>query len=333
MRVFVVGGTGFLGTHLLPKLLEHGYDVTVLTRSGEKASAFESLGIKGVVGDLLQPESFISGLTPQHIVISIAMPEIQPGRISRKRFRILQKQTTAYFSTSITIAEKLSCPLVLTLGTSFRTTGDEVADESRPIERFGMTKMGELVDPLILEVTKRGSPPLIQMLPGEIYGSGGLFRNLMYEWMKKGKYRVIGSGKNYIPRIYVEDCAEAYIQALGKMPLGERFIIADDGPCTQREFSDFMADCMSVPRPKSVPGFIIRIVMGKLIYETVTMNCRISNTKAKKYLDWKLKYPTYREGLPAAIKEIEEGSLKESQRGASPLSINHIPFPLIRGRG
>jgi len=305
MRVFVIGGTGFLGTHLLPKLRKQGYDVTTLTRSREKASSFESLSIKGVVGDLLQPESFISGLIPQDAVISIAMPEIQPGRISRKRFRILQRQTTAYFSTSVAIAEKFNCPLIITLGTSFRTTGDEVADENWPIERFGMTRIGELVDPLISEVISRGSPPLIQMLPGQIYGPGGLFRNLMYEWMKRGKYRIIVSGDNYVPRIHVEDCAAAYVQVLEKMSLGERFIIADDAPCTMREFVDFMAKCMGVPRPKSVPGFIIRIVMGKLLYETITMNCRVSNAKAKKYLDWKLKYPTYREGLPVAIREIE----------------------------
>lgn len=306
MRVFVAGGTGFLGTHLLPQLLKQGHDVTTLTRSREKTSSLEALGVKAMVGDLLQPESLISRLTPQDAVISVAMPEIQPGRISSKQFRILQKQTTAYFSTSIAIAEKVNCPLILTLGTSFRTAGDEVADESWPIERFGMTRIGELVDLLISEAIERGSPPLIQMLPGEIYGPGGLFRNFMYEWMNKGRYRVIGSGMNYIPRIFVEDCAEAYVQVLEKMPLGERFVIADDGPCTAREFSDFMADCMNVPRPKSVPGFIIRIVMGKLIYETVTMNCRVSNAKAKKHLDWKLRYPTYREGLPAAIKEIEK---------------------------
>ena len=62
---------------------------------------------------------------------------------------------------------------------------------------------------------------------------------------------------------------------------------------------------MNVPRPKSVPGFIVRVVMGKLIYETVTMSCRVSNAKAKEVLGWKLKYPTYREGLPATIDEIE----------------------------
>lgn len=310
MKVFVIGGTGFLGTHLIPKLQKQGHEVTILTRSGEKASDLESLGTKVVVGDLLQPESFIPALSPQDAVISVAMPDIRPGRISSKRFKILRNQTTSYFSTSIAIAEKLSCPLILTLGTSFRTIGEEVADESWPIERFGMTKIGELVDPLISELSRRSSPPLIQMLLGEIYGPGGLFRNFMYEWMKKRRYRVIGPGKNYIPRIHVRDCTQAYVEVLKKMPLGERFIIADDGPCTQREFSDFMADCMNVPRPKSVPGFIIGIVMGKLIYETVTMNCRVSNVKAKEYLGWKLKFPTYHEGLPNTIGEIENRAVQ-----------------------
>jgi len=32
-------------------------------------------------------------------------------------------------------------------------------------------------------------------------------RNFMYKWMENGKYRVIGTGKNYIPRIHVEDRA------------------------------------------------------------------------------------------------------------------------------
>ena len=316
MRVLVIGGTGFLGTHLLPRLLQRGYDVTVLTRSREKVPGLESLGVRGLIGDLLDPESFMPSLTPHDAVVSIAMPDIRPRRISRKRFRILRQQTTTYFSTPLAVAEKLGCPLVVTLGTSFRTVGDEVADESWPIERFGLTRIGELADPLIAEAAKRGSPPLIQMLPGEIYGPGGLFRT-MYEWMKKGRYRVIGSGENYIPRVYVKDCAEAYAKVLEKMPLGERFIVADDGPCTFREFADFLADCMDAPRPKSVPGFIIRIVLGDLLYQTATMNCRVSNAKAKKCLDWKPEYPTYREGLPVTVSELEAGKRQGLMRQSS----------------
>jgi len=307
LRVFLIGGTGFLGTFLIPKLMENGHEVTVLTRNEEKVSRLESLGVKGMVGDLLQPESILARIPPQDAVISIAMPEVKPGRISQKKLKKLQEETKNFFSTPIAMAEKSHCPLIVTLGTSFTSRGEEMADESWPIERFGLARVGKHVDPLLSEVTKRGSPPLIQILPGQIYGPGGLFKSLMYEWMKKGKYRVVGSGDNYIPRIHVEDSAEAYVRVLEKMPTGERFIIADDGPCTMREFADCMAENMKVPKPKSVPGFIIRAVLGKLMYETVTMNCRVSNAKAKKFLDWEPKYSTYREGMPATIRYLEEG--------------------------
>ncbi|MFQ6126339.1 MAG: NAD-dependent epimerase/dehydratase family protein [Candidatus Heimdallarchaeota archaeon] len=305
MRVLVIGGTGFLGTHLLPKLLNRGHDITVLTRRKTTVPRLETLGVSGLLGDLLRPELFMPQLTSQEAVIFIAMPKIQPGRISGRRLKSLQHQTKTYFSSAIAISKKLECPLILTMGASFRSTGDEVADETKPIERVGIARIGELVDPLLSEVIQRGFPPLIQMLPGQIYGPGGLFQ-LMYEWMKQGKYRVAGSGENYIPRVHVADCADAYVRALEKMPLGERFIIADDGPCTVREFADFMTDCMRVPRPKSIPRFILRLVLGKLMYETLTMNCRVSNGKAKKELRWNPKYPTYREGLPETIRALEK---------------------------
>jgi len=310
VRVLIIGGTGFLGTFLIPKLVETGHEITVLTRDEEKVSRIESLGIDAMVGDLLQPDPILERIPPFDAVISIAMPELKPGRISKKKLQQLQGETKTLFSTPIAIAEKCKCPLVVTLGTSFTTRSEETADENWPIERFGIARAGKQVDPLLTEVTKRGFPPLIQILPGQIYGPGGLFKNLMYEWMKKGKYRVVGSGDNYIPRIHVEDCAEAYVRVLEKMPIGERFIIADDGPCTAREFADCMADNMNVPKPKSVPGFVIRAVLGKLMYETITMNCRVSNTKAKKHLDWQLKFPTYRDGLPAAIQKLEESDVR-----------------------
>lgn len=116
----------------------------------------------------------------------------------------------------------------------------------------------------------------------------------------------MGKGDNFIPRIHVEDCAEAYVRLLEAMPAGEKYIVADDGPCTAREFADCMAENMNVPKPKSIPKFIIRTVLGRLMYETITMNCRVSNAKAKKQLGWQLNYPTYREGLPATIKQIRE---------------------------
>jgi len=49
MRVFIIGGAGFLGTHLVPELFRRGHEVTVLTRSRERIERIERSGVQAVV--------------------------------------------------------------------------------------------------------------------------------------------------------------------------------------------------------------------------------------------------------------------------------------------
>lgn len=306
MRVFIIGGAGFLGTYLVPELFRRGHEVTVLTRSRDKLERIERSGAHGVVGDILNPESFSSEVSPCDLVIFIAMPSVKIGRLSRREFKHLRALTTTYFSNAIDITRKIKIPIILTSGTSFHSGAKKIFTESDPVQRFGMAKIGKQTDILIKQVLKAGNPPLIQMLPAQIYGNGGIFLGAMYKRMKEGKYRIIGTGENHIPRIHVKDLAKAYVQAVETMPLGERFIIADDGTCTVREFMNHMAECMRVKKPGTIPPFLVKMVMGRLIYETLMMNCIVSNEKAKHVLGWKPDFPTYREGLPEVIKEIEK---------------------------
>jgi len=46
---------------------------------------------------------------------------------------------------------------------------------------------------------------------------------------------------------------------------------------------------------------MLRMILGKYIYGTMMMDCQVSNKKAKLELDWRLKYPTYQEGLKATV--------------------------------
>jgi nucleoside-diphosphate-sugar epimerase len=300
MRTLVIGGTGFLGSHLVPRLQSQGHQVSVLTRSAQKLRRLETQGVIGIVGDIRDLNSFATRPPSFDLIFNVAMTPVKPGRISHRTFKRLRRQTTLYIANALDLARTYKCPLILTLGTNFHSDTGRVFTESDPIQRFGLPKIGELTDPLIEEALRTGSPPCIVMLPGQIYGPGGLFQ-IMYRWMEKGRYRIVGKGDNHIPRIHVEDAADAYALAVEKLPLGEKFILADDTPCTVREFTEYMAGCMGVPIPKTVPRFIISKVLGKLLVETITMNCLVSNAKAKERLGWKPAYPSYREGLDATI--------------------------------
>ena len=160
---------------------------------------------------------------------------------------------------------------------------------------------------MVNNAIKTNNPKVVQLMYGKIYGNGGLFR-FMFEMMEKGRIKIIGDGENYIPNIHAKDAASAIIKAIEKMPIGEKFIIADDTPVTQKDFTIYMAELMNKKRPGKIPRFIIKLIFGKDFYEVIRTNCKVSNKKAKRILDWQLEYPSYKKGLEEIIKEMNNSS-------------------------
>jgi uncharacterized protein YbjT (DUF2867 family) len=61
-RIFVAGGTGYIGRRLLPELLARGHGIRALTRPGSEAKV--PAGCESVVGDALSSDSFASAVPP-----------------------------------------------------------------------------------------------------------------------------------------------------------------------------------------------------------------------------------------------------------------------------
>jgi 2-alkyl-3-oxoalkanoate reductase len=307
MKIFVIGGTGLVGSYLLPKLVENGNEVIALTRSEEKIERIRKLGAQSIWGDIRDPQSFKNNLPEKlDIIVLLAMPSVKPGhRMTKKRKAKLRVETNDFFRNSMDLAIQYDVPIILPGGTSYKTKNDEIADETWPILRIGLTEIGSDTDEMVNKAIATNHPQIIQLIYGKIYGNGGLFR-FIFNMMEKGRSRVIGKGDNYIPNIHASDAASAIVKAIEKRPIGEKFIIVDDTPVTQKDFTIYMAELMGKKRPGHIPTFIIRLVLGKDFYEIIRMNCIVSNEKAKRMLDWKPEYPSYKEGLKATIKEMKE---------------------------
>ena len=87
MKILLIGGTGLVGSYLLPKLIENKFKIYALTRSNEKLPKINSLGAMGVLGDIRHPDSFIQSINKLDLIILLAMPGIKPGkRVTKKRF-------------------------------------------------------------------------------------------------------------------------------------------------------------------------------------------------------------------------------------------------------
>jgi nucleoside-diphosphate-sugar epimerase len=307
MKIFVIGGTGLVGNYLIPRLIENANEVYALTRNSEKIERIRQLGAYGIIGDIRNPEVFKKDLPEKlDIIVLLAMPNVKPGRrMTKKRKDELRKETNDFFRNSMDLAVHYNIPIILPSGTSFKTTGDEIADETWPILRIGLTEIGKDTDEMVNQAIKSQKPEVIQLLYGKIYGNGGLFR-FMYNMMEKGRSKVIGNGDNCIPNIHAGDAASAIIKAIEKLPIGEKFIIADDTAVSQKDFTYYMAYLMNKKQPGHIPSFIIKLLLGKDFYEIIRLDCKVSNAKAKRLLDWSPEYPSYKEGLAATIKEIKE---------------------------
>ena len=72
MRIFVIGGTGLVGSYLLPRLVEKGDEVFALTRTEDKIERINKLGAHGILGDIRNPQKF-KGALPNKLDIIVLL--------------------------------------------------------------------------------------------------------------------------------------------------------------------------------------------------------------------------------------------------------------------
>src|SRR5437867_1708900 len=79
MRIFLTGGTGYVGGAVLDALLRGGHDVTVLVRDNEKSALVAARGAYPAIGNLAEPDSFRGAAEAQDGYIHAAIDKA-PGR-------------------------------------------------------------------------------------------------------------------------------------------------------------------------------------------------------------------------------------------------------------
>ena len=92
---------------------------------------------------------------------------------------------------------------------------------------------------------------------------------------------------------YIKDVSTFYI-ALGV------YNIVDDLPAPANEFIPYLAELVGAKKPRRIPAWVARLAAGRMV-DFATSLQPVSNALAKHYLDWRLRYPTWREGFRAEL--------------------------------
>lgn len=250
MKAFVTGGTGFVGRHVVRKLVERGYDVYGLARSEKSAAVLSKLGALPVFGNILDRESMREGLQDSDVVFHIA------GwyKIGSRDWIRAESINVAGTRNVLSLAHEIGVPKIIYTSTVavFGDTKGQLADENfyqggpfaTEYDRTKWLAHYKVAQPLI----DKGAPIFIVM-PGVIYGphDHGLVGELMVQFYKGRLFLVPGS--DFVATYaHVEDIAEGHILAAEKGRIGESYILA--GPAVPlSEVVDFWGQLTGKPAP------------------------------------------------------------------------------------
>jgi 2-alkyl-3-oxoalkanoate reductase len=116
--------------------------------------------------------------------------------------------------------------------------------------------------------------------------------------VRKRQYPIIGDGAGIMPFIHLHDAAAATVRALDHDGPAV-YNITDDESAPVGDWLPVLANAVGAKPPRRVPSWLARLFMGKGL-AMMTESRGASNAKAKKELDWTLRYPTWRQGFRAA---------------------------------
>ena len=272
MRVFVTGGTGFIGGEIVRQLRDRGDEVACLVRTPERGQAAAALGCELVAGDLGDSKAIREGMEGCDAVIhAAAMYEVGIPASQRPVMREANVGGTERVLRAALEAEVPKVVYVSTVG-AFGNTHGKVVDESYEHPGNEFTSCYEETKWEAHQIAKRmirdEGLPCVIVQPGGVYGPGDTssIGELLNQFLS-GKMPLIPFPELGICLSHVEDVAAGIVLALDLGKPGETYVLS--GPVTTvREAIDVVAEVSAHKAPKhAIPTTLMKamVPIGPLV--------------------------------------------------------------------
>lgn len=279
MKIAVVGATGVLGRHVVPRLLERGHEVRAVVRSHYQSTQLDSIGVQAFVGDILVRESLMSALRGSDCVLHLAtaIPRGAGGGDWTMNDRIRREGTQHLVQCAIESGARryVQQSIIMLYG----DRGQHTVDESVPLQppsyaqsAFDMER--QVHDSSLDWCILRG---------GYFYGHATGTEKAWREQAATGRLRAPLNGEAFISLIHVIDMARAVVAAAEVASPRSTYNVVDDCPVSYSGLFTFIARQVGAPEPQ--PD------------HTRVLSLRCSNHRIKTELGWHPLFPSFRSGL------------------------------------
>jgi len=287
VKIFVTGGTGFVGSHLVSTLLGAGHDVTCLVRNPAKAARRFGDRLPALIeGGLTDSPAIERGCGGADAIFHVA------GLVAAPTAADLHRINAEATGRLCGIARERAPGLahfvyVSSLAAAGPTApGAPIREDRRPqpVSAYGRSKLaGEAL------VRESGLPWTV-VRPPTVYGPWDRELLKVFRLARRGVVPVFGDGAQENSLIYAPDLAEALASCLVPAAVGRTYFAAHPEIVTQRELSERIHRTVrgegTAPRIVRIPAPLARAVLS--IIGTVAALTRtptlLSRDKANEFL-------------------------------------------------
>lgn len=315
MRVVIIGGTGHVGTYLVPYLVEAGYEVINLSRQQRKPYQ-PNLAWKKVqqVNVDRDPEETagafgrrVSDLHPD-VVIDVICFKLDSARQLVEALR----GKVQHF---------LSCGTIWVHGPSAVVPTTE-QQPRRPFGEYGIQKAA--IENYLLEQAHRYGFPATILHPGHIVGPGwvplnpaGHFNPVVFEKIARGEELVLPNlGMETVHHVHADDVAQGFMKALANWSsaVGESFHIVSPAALTLRGYAEAMAGWFGQPAnlrylPWEEWRNTVSAQESSAAWDHIAHSPNCSIAKAQRLLDYRPRYSSLQGVLESVEWLIRNGKI------------------------
>lgn len=223
-KVFVTGGAGFVGSHLVDLLLENNCEVTCLVRKSTNLQWLNNKNVKIIDTGFDDQEKLTEAVKGSNIVFHVA------GVVKAKKrkdyfagnVKATQNLMDACLKTKATIENIVVVSSLTAAGPAETEEGVYESDPCVPITTYGISKLSQehLVHGYMNEL------PITIVRPPAVYGERDTEIFIFFNSFSKGVTTTIGSDRKLISLIYVKDLVKGIYEAgISKISRGETYFI------------------------------------------------------------------------------------------------------------
>jgi nucleoside-diphosphate-sugar epimerase len=253
-RVFLTGGTGYVGSAVLDALVRGGHQVTAIARDPEKVARLEARGATPLLAELSTAARYMPAAMEADVVIHAAIEHSPRG--AQLDAELLDRMLPALADTGS------AKTFIYTSGIYVIGPAPEPVDETVAVDPTPLSAWRAPLEQRVLQAMTLSLRTAV-VRPGYLYGgSRGVISDLLKDALN-GLVRVIGPGTNHWPCVYERDLGELYARIVESPEGSGVYHACDEGDEQVTNIVDAIASHVSQrPDIRHVPLEEARAKMG-----------------------------------------------------------------------